>query len=69
MQIPGATQQSVSLQTSVTAEQGVVRSARRRVSLREPMLIALETLRTHKLRSFLTLLGVILSVSALIIDD
>jgi len=67
MQIPGATQQSVSLQTSVTTEQGVVRSARRPVSLREPMLIALETLRTHKLRSFLTLLGVILSVSTLII--
>src|SRR6476661_11071142 len=67
MQIPGATQQSVSLQTSVTTEQGVVRSARRPVSLREPMLIALETLRSHKLRSFLTLLGVILSVSTLII--
>ncbi|HZE25417.1 MAG TPA: ABC transporter permease, partial [Blattabacteriaceae bacterium] len=31
------------------------------------MLIALETLRSHKLRSFLTLLGVILSVSTLII--
>ncbi|HEY6306761.1 MAG TPA: ABC transporter permease [Candidatus Angelobacter sp.] len=31
------------------------------------MLIALETLRTHKLRSFLTLLGVILSVSTLIV--
>jgi putative ABC transport system permease protein len=42
-------------------------SARRRVSLKEPMLIALETLRSHKLRSFLTLLGVILSVSTLII--
>src|SRR6478609_7451774 len=67
MQIPGATQHSVSLQTSITAEQGVVRSSRRPVSLREPMLIALETLRTHKLRSFLTLLGVILSVSTLII--
>jgi putative ABC transport system permease protein len=40
---------------------------RRGVSLKEPMLIALETLRTHKLRSFLTLLGVILSVSTLII--
>jgi len=35
--------------------------------LREPALIALETLRTHKLRSFLTLLGVILSVSTLIV--
>src|ERR1043165_6789222 len=39
----------------------------RTVSLKEPMLIALETLRSHKLRSFLTLLGVILSVSTLII--
>jgi putative ABC transport system permease protein len=36
------------------------------VSLREPAMIALETLRNHKLRSFLTLLGVILSVSTLI---
>jgi putative ABC transport system permease protein len=40
---------------------------RRGVSLREPVLIALETLRSHKLRSFLTLLGVILSVSTLIV--
>lgn len=40
---------------------------RRGVSLREPALIALETLRTHKLRSFLTLLGVILSVTTLIV--
>lgn len=39
---------------------------RRPASLREPALIALETLRTHKLRSFLTLLGVILSVATLI---
>lgn len=39
---------------------------RRPISLREPALIALETLRTHKLRSFLTLLGVILSVTTLI---
>lgn len=37
------------------------------VSLREPAIIALETLRAHKLRSFLTLLGVILSVSTLIV--
>lgn len=44
-----------------------VPNSRRGVSLREPALIALETLRTHKLRSFLTLLGVILSVSTLII--
>ncbi|HKV91973.1 MAG TPA: ABC transporter permease [Candidatus Angelobacter sp.] len=40
---------------------------RRSVSLKEPMVIALETLRTHKLRSFLTLLGVILSVATLIV--
>ena len=40
---------------------------RRGISLKEPTLIALETLRTHKLRSFLTLLGVILSVSTLIV--
>ncbi len=35
--------------------------------LREPVLIALETMRTHKLRSFLMLFGVILSVSTLIL--
>lgn len=40
---------------------------RRGVSLREPATIALETLRTHKLRSFLTLLGVILAVSTLLV--
>ena len=40
---------------------------RRGVSLREPTTIALETLRTHKLRSFLTLLGVILAVSTLLV--
>ena len=34
--------------------------------LREPTLIALQTMRAHKLRSFLTLLGIILSVSTLI---
>ncbi len=34
--------------------------------LREPITIALETMRAHKLRSFLMLLGVILSVSTLI---
>ncbi len=37
------------------------------VSLREPIGVALETLRAHKLRSFLMLLGIILSVSTLII--
>jgi putative ABC transport system permease protein len=33
----------------------------------EPLVIALETLRAHKLRSFLMLLGIILSVSTLIV--
>ena len=36
------------------------------ISLREPIGVALETLRAHKLRSFLMLLGIILSVSTLI---
>ena len=40
---------------------------RRRVHLREPISVALETLRAHKMRSFLTLLGIILSVSTLIV--
>ncbi len=35
--------------------------------LREPTRIALDTIRAHKLRTFLTLLGIILSVSTLII--
>ncbi len=35
--------------------------------LREPTLIALETMRAHKLRSFLMLLGIILSVATLIL--
>src|SRR6202161_763704 len=35
--------------------------------LREPVMIALQTMRAHKLRSFLMLLGVILSVSTLIL--
>jgi putative ABC transport system permease protein len=35
--------------------------------LREPISMALETLRSHKLRSFLMLLGIILSVSTLIV--
>ncbi|HET9366030.1 MAG TPA: ABC transporter permease [Candidatus Angelobacter sp.] len=42
-------------------------TTRKGVSLKEPIMIALETLRTHKLRSFLTLLGVILSVATLIV--
>src|ERR1700723_3530638 len=40
---------------------------RRRVPLREPVGIALETLRAHKMRSFLMLLGIILSVATLIV--
>jgi putative ABC transport system permease protein len=40
---------------------------RRRVLFREPVSVALETLRTHKMRSFLMLLGIILSVSTLIV--
>src|ERR1700722_9786178 len=46
-------------------------SQQRRLSrghfLREPTLIALQTMRAHKLRSFLMLLGIILSVSTLIL--
>ena len=37
-----------------------------RIHLREPFFVALETLRTHKMRSFLMLLGIVLSVSTLI---
>src|SRR5437016_7358804 len=40
---------------------------KRRVLLREPIGVALETLRSHKMRSFLMLLGIILSVSTLIV--
>ena len=40
---------------------------KRRVLLREPVSVALETLRTHKMRSFLMLLGTILSVCTLIV--
>lgn len=40
---------------------------KRRVPLREPVGVALETLRAHKLRSFLMLLGIILSVTTLIV--
>jgi putative ABC transport system permease protein len=67
MQILTQATENVPSKQTVTAEQGVDQASRRRVSLKEPMLIALETLRSHKLRSFLTLLGVILSVSTLII--
>jgi putative ABC transport system permease protein len=37
-----------------------------RIQLREPIFVALQTLRAHKLRSFLMLLGIVLSVSTLI---
>jgi putative ABC transport system permease protein len=40
---------------------------KRPVLLREPVSVALETLRVHKMRSFLMLLGIILSVSTLIV--
>ena len=40
---------------------------KRRLLLREPVIVALETLRAHKMRSFLMLLGTILSVSTLIV--
>jgi putative ABC transport system permease protein len=38
-----------------------------RMSIREPVGMALDTMRVHKMHSFLTLLGIILSVSTLII--
>src|SRR5438552_522621 len=40
---------------------------RKLTRVREPVFIALENIRVHKLRTFLTLLGIILSVSTLII--
>jgi putative ABC transport system permease protein len=40
---------------------------RPKLHLREPVAMALSTLRAHKLRSFLTLLGIILAVSTLIV--
>lgn len=40
---------------------------RRSFGVREPVVVALQTMRAHKLRSFLMLLGVILSVSTLIL--
>jgi len=40
---------------------------RPKLQLREPVAMALGTLRAHKLRSFLTLLGIILAVSTLIV--
>src|SRR5271157_5341968 len=40
---------------------------KRRLMLKEPIGVALETLRAHKMRSFLMLLGIILSVATLIV--
>src|SRR5580658_4817458 len=37
-----------------------------RIQFREPFFVAIETLRAHKMRSFLMLLGIVLSVSTLI---
>jgi putative ABC transport system permease protein len=67
MQIPPAPPRSEPFTLSDIDQQRTGAAPRRGVSFKEPMLIALETLRAHKLRSFLTLLGVILSVSTLII--
>jgi putative ABC transport system permease protein len=63
----GTSNQGIGFEHPPEAGAGSAQSTRRGVSLKEPALIALETLRTHKLRSFLTLLGVILSVSTLIV--
>jgi putative ABC transport system permease protein len=60
----GGTPSPTPEETIVGAQRAPVR---RGVSLKEPAMIALETLVAHKLRSFLTLLGVILSVSTLIV--
>jgi len=49
-----------------TVQKRALRRSQRH-SLREAVLIALQTMRAHKLRSFLTLLGIILSVSTLIL--
>ena len=64
MQPSNGSDQSVSPTKTKSSGQKAVR---RGIALKEPVLIALETLRSHKLRSFLTLLGIILSVSTLII--
>jgi putative ABC transport system permease protein len=63
----GTANQSLPLGQQADAAAAGVRSGRRGVSFKEPAMIALETLRAHKLRSFLTLLGVILSVATLIV--
>ena len=43
-----------------------MKASEMRVALRETLAIAVDTLRAHKLRSFLTLLGVILAVATLV---
>jgi putative ABC transport system permease protein len=64
----GTANQSLPLEPQAGAVAAArVRSGQRGVSLKEPAMIAIETLRAHKLRSFLTLLGVILSVATLIV--
>ncbi len=55
------------LQVSTVAAPGSQRRVAHAHFLREPALIALQNMRAHKLRSFLMLLGVILSVSTLIL--
>jgi putative ABC transport system permease protein len=64
MQIPDSPNQGISANRAAGAAS---QPGHRGISLKEPVMIALETLRSHKLRSFLTLLGIILSVSTLII--
>jgi putative ABC transport system permease protein len=63
----GTQNQSVPFGSRPTTAAAAGPRLRRGVSLKEPALIALDTLRAHKLRSFLTLLGVILSVATLIV--
>lgn len=59
--------QTIPLESQPVVAEAARTRRRRGVSLKEPTMIALDTLRAHKLRSFLTLLGIILSVSTLII--
>ena len=49
-----------------TSQKRTLKLARGHI-FREPALIALQNMRAHKLRSFLMLLGIILSVSTLIL--
>jgi len=65
--MPDQYQQESGGSLDIKGREPVRSPVRRGVSLKEPALIALDTLRAHKLRSFLTLLGIILSVSTLIL--